>query len=181
MERRIAKVNISSAGGTAAKGAKTCKVTLPTSWLNALGVSTERREVELAFDGNQIIFSRRLTTKEFAVQKMAKKHDVRLLRFFDGDKLCTTIYADFTEETLSVSNHIGDPVKTAFGNKVLPTWEDFQAFLEDRCIPRQRSGLQEYMDAIGVPEYDPFAIIMKTSGRMAEDNQWIEVVLEATI
>ena len=47
--------------------------------------------------------------------------------------------------------------------------------VEDRCIPRQRAGLREYMDAIGVIEYDPFEIIMKTAGRMAEDNQWIEI------
>ena len=32
MEKRTAKVNISAAGGTAAKGSRTCKVTLPTTW-----------------------------------------------------------------------------------------------------------------------------------------------------
>jgi len=103
------------------------------------------------------------------------KHDVRVLRFFDGNRLCTTIYADFTDEKVIAENHISDPVKTAFGNNFSPTWEDFQFFLQERCIPRQRSGLRAYLEAIGVGEYDPIEIISKTAGRMAEDNQWLEM------
>ena len=175
MERRIAKVNISSAGGTASKGAKTCKVTLPTTWLDAMGVSEAQRELELSFDGRQITLSRRLTGMEFAAQKRALGHDVRVLRFFDGDNLCTTIYADFTDEMVTEENDSRDPVNTAFGNNLLPTWADFMAFLEERCIPRQRAGLREYLEIIGVEEYNPIAIIQKTAGRMAEDNQWLSV------
>ena len=64
-------------------------------------------------------------------------------------------------------------VKTAFGNNQLPTWEDFQRFLEERCIPRRRAGLREYLEALGLEEYDPLAIIEKIGGRMAEDQQWL--------
>ena len=175
MERRVAKVSISSAGGTAAKGAKTYKIALPTSWMDALGVNAESREFVLAFDGKSIILSRRLAGQDFAAQKLEVGHSVRLFRFFDGDNLCTVIHADFTDETLSVENYIYDPVKTAFGNNELPAWGDFQAFLEDRCIPRGRAGLREYLEAIGVAEYDPLEIIKKTGGRMAEDRQWLEI------
>lgn len=175
MERRIAKVNISSAGGTAARGARTCKVTLPTSWMDIMGVDAVTREMELSFDGKQVIISHRYDGEEFSAQKMEQGHDVRLFRFFDGDKLCTSIHADFTDETLSVQNSINDPVKTAFGNNAKPAWVDFMAFLEDRCIPRGRAGLREYLDIIGVGEYDPLEIIGKTAGRMAEDGQWLEV------
>lgn len=175
MEKRVAKVNISSAGGTAAKGAKTCKITLPTSWLEKLGVSEDQRELELSFDGERISITRHLCGKEFITQKSALGHDVRILRFFDGDKLCSTIYADFTDEALTVETHIADPVKTAFGNNMLPTWADLQTFLEERCVPHQRAGLREYLEAIGLDEYNPLAIILKTGGRMAEDEQWIEM------
>lgn len=175
MEKRIAKINISFAGGTAAKGAKTYKVTMPTSWMNELGIGEERRDVEISFDGKQIVISRHLTGKEFAAQKIAAGHDVRLLRFYDGDKLCTVIHADFTDETLTTENHVDDPVKTAFGNNALPTWAALQAFLEERCVPRQRAGLREYLETIGVSEYDPLEIIQKTAGRIAEDHQWLEM------
>ena len=62
MEKRTVKVNISVARRTAAKGSRTCKVTLPTTWLEAMGVSESCREVELSFDGVRITLSRPGTT-----------------------------------------------------------------------------------------------------------------------
>ncbi|MCC8098658.1 MAG: hypothetical protein LIO78_01140 [Clostridiales bacterium] len=107
-------------------------------------------------------------------------HDVRVLKFFDKAPnqqpyLCTMIYADFTTKELSIENYTDNFVKKAFGNKQNPTWEDFQQFLEDRCVPSHRAGIREYLETIGVFEYDPLAIIEKTSGRMAEDQQWLTV------
>lgn len=169
MEKRTAKVNISAAGGTAAKGSRTCKVTLPTTWLEAMGISESQRELELSFDGEQIILSHPGATS-------VPEHDIRTFHFYDGQRLCTTIRADFTAKTVSAENHAVDPVKTAFGNNPRPSWTDFQAFLEERCVPRQRAGLREYLEAIGVEEYDPLQIIQKTKGRMAEDQQWLEVL-----
>ena len=175
MEKRKAKVNISAAGGTAGKGAKTCKVTLPTAWVDMLGISGENREIELSFDGIKITLSRFLSGAEFAAQKRALGHEVRLLRFYEADKLCTAIYADFTDETLIAENYIDDPVKTAFGNNTLPDWADLQAFLQERCIPKERAGLREYLETLSLVEYDPLEIIQKTGGRMAEDKQWLEM------
>ena len=175
MKKRIAKVNISSAGGTASKGAKTYKVTLPNLWMASMGIGDGRQNLELIFDGKQITLSCCLTGGEFAARQLASGHDVRLFKFFDGNELCTTIHADFTDEELCAENHISDPAKTAFGNNALPTWEDFLAFLEERCIPRQRAGLREYLEVIGIGEYDPIEIIKKTAGRMAEDGQWLEM------
>jgi len=107
--------------------------------------------------------------------KSEQKQDIRRFQYFDEDKLCTTIHADFANKTLIAENHVDDPVVTAFGRNVQPTWEDFKAFLEERCIPRERAGLREYLEVIGVGEYDPLEIILKTNGRMAEDKQWLKV------
>lgn len=175
MERRKAKVNISSAGGTASRGSKTCKVTLPTAWAETLGVTKEHRDLELAFDGTKITLSRYLNGSEFAKRQLAQGHEVRVLRFYDGDVLCSTIYADFTERTVVAENQAVPTIKTAFGNNLLPDWKDFHRFLAERCIPRQRAGLREYLDALGLDEYDPLAIIEKTRGRMAEDHQWLTI------
>lgn len=175
MEKRLAKINISAAGGTAAKGSKTCKVTLPTAWVEAMGLNSEQREVELSFNGNQIFLTRRPSAQEFAEQNQALGHKVCRLRFYDGGKLCTTIYADFTGKSLAIENHVNDPVKTAFGNNPLPRWKNFESFLQERCVPKERAGLREYLEALGLDEYDPLQIIQKTRGRMAEDDQWIEM------
>ena len=171
----MCKVNMSAAGGTAGAGAKTCKITLPTSWLAELGVTAENRQMELAFDGEKIVARPLGSTEEFVEKKRAMGHRLYKLYFFDANKLCTTIYADETDHSLRVENHTEHLVKTAFGKNERPTWEDYIGFLEERCIPRGRSGLREYLETIGVSEYDPMEIILKTGGRMAEDEQWLKV------
>ena len=40
----------------------------------------------------------------------------------------------------------------------------------------ERAGIREYLEALGLVEYDPLEIIKRTQGRMAEDDQWIEVL-----
>ena len=104
------------------------------------------------------------------------KHDVKQIIFYDKDKPCTRIYADFTLQTITAENLTDNIIKTAFGVKLKPTWDDFLDFLEERCVPRQRDGLREYLDVLGIDEYDPFQIIQKTKGRMAEDQQWLEIM-----
>ena len=175
VDKRIGNIIIQTPGGTAAKGSSTYKVSLPSSWIKELGIDAEDRQVELSFDGKTITISKRLTLSEFISQKSKAGH--RLLQFFyyDGDILYSLIAADYTDQTLCAENYVSDMIKTAFGNNEVPTWDDFQNFLEERCIPRVRAGLREYLEAIGLDEYDPLEIIKKTSGRMAEDNQWIEI------
>ena len=119
--------------------------------------------------------TRNKTVNEFVKQKLEKRHDVRLLYLYNGNELCTTIYADFTDKTLISFNHTTDPVLSAFGNNTLPTWFNFEAFLEERCLPRQRDRLREYLEVLGLNDYDPIEIIKITAGRMAEDNQWVQI------
>ena len=175
MERRMATVNFSLAGGTAGKGARTCKITLPGSWLAALGVEESHRQMELSFDGTQISLVPYLPFARFSQAKQALGHELRRFRFYDGARLCSTIVADFTDRTLRVQNEAVSLEKTAFGKNLTPDWADLERFWEERCIPRGRAGLREYLEAIGVADYDPLAIIQKTQGRMAEDQQWLEV------
>lgn len=175
MEHRIAKVNFSAAGGTAVAGAKTSKITLPSSWLAKLGIDEANRQIELIFDGEVIKMVPHLDYEGFAAAKKAQGHELYYLRFYDSQRLCSTIIADYTDQTIRVHNEEVELIKTAFGKKEFPLWEDFEHFLEARCIPRERAGLREYLEAIGVLEYDPIEIIKKTQGRMAEDQQWLEV------
>lgn len=170
---RIAKVNFSRAGGTAGKDAQTCKVSLPISWLRELGINEEVRDMVLSFDRNCICIAPKCSGEQFAAQKKALGHTVKRISYYDQTQLCSTIYADFTDQTLVAENHVEDFVKTAFGNYQTPDWSDFMTFLSSRCIPSRRAGLREYLEAIGVGEYDPLEIIQKTQGRMAEDRQWL--------
>lgn len=173
MEKRNAKIIRSSAGGTAGKNALSCKISLPTAWVRQLGLDKNEREAELCFDGQTISIRKKQTSAAFADEKKQLGHCLKKYSFYDKDKLCTVIYADSTDRTVFAENFTENIIKTAFGKNKFPTWEDFCGFIEERCVPRGRSGLREYLEAIGVDEYDPFEIIAKTKGRMSEDSQWI--------
>ena len=114
-------------------------------------------------------------TESFITEKKQCGHDVKLLKFYDSDTLCTVIAADFTDKTLVCKNYVSNFVKTAFGNNHTPDWNDFDYFLRERCIPETRDGLNIYLEQIGVSEFDPFEIILVTKGRMAKNKQHLEV------
>lgn len=175
MEKRIGKLIVQAPGGTAAKNSSTYKVALPSSWIREMGLTEDERQIELCFDGTAISISKRRSIQDFIEDRTARDHDLVILRYYDGELLCSRIAADYSEQTLSIENYTSDVIRTAFGNNMTPTWDDLQAFLEERCIPRSRARLREYLEAIGVDRYEPLEIIKKTQGRMAEDDQWIQI------
>jgi len=46
-------------------------------------------------------------------------------------------------------------------------------FLESRCMDRNRDCLDEYLDWLGLDEYNPYKIVKKTHGVMWEDFFWL--------
>lgn len=173
METRNAKLIVNKPGGTASKKSKTYRVTLPNAWIEQLGLSENSRDIELNFDGDKITINKALGMNSFI--KSRRSHKLLRLDYYNFDNPCTTIIADYTDKIIKIKNHTNDIVLTAFGVKVNPDWQDYSEFLEDRCIPKTRAGLREYLDTIGVDEYNPLDIIRKTEGRMAEDHQWLKV------
>ncbi len=164
MEQRKAKLIIGKSGGTAAGKANNYKVSLPTKWVEDMGINSSDRELDIIYDGNEI-----------RIRKRASDNFSTVLSYYDENTLCSSIYADFEKKTIKVTNHINNLIKTAFGANCDPTWEDFEYFLKERCISRERDGLGFYLEALGLTEYNPMDIILRTNGRMAEDNQWILV------
>lgn len=148
-------------------------MTLPNTWIEELGLNENCRDVELNFDGDKITINKALDINRFI--KSRRSHKLLRLDYYNFNNLCTTIIADYTDKIIKIKNHTDDIVLTAFGVKANPDWRDYLEFLEDRCIPKTRARLREYLDTIGVDEYNPLDIIRKTKGRMAEDHQWIKV------
>lgn len=58
MERKIAKIIFNKSGGTASKNGITNRITLPTSWVNALGITQEERNVEMILEEDMIIIKK---------------------------------------------------------------------------------------------------------------------------
>ena len=175
METRTANLIIGTSGGTAGGNATNYKLALPSTWIKEMGMTPEQRQVELRFDGASIVITRKLSFAEFLEASRHAGHKVLLLSCYSGDTLCARIAADETGETLHVENLATDYLKLPFGNNPNPSWADYQHFLENRCIPKTRAGLQEYLETIGLDSYEPLEIIRKTQGRMVEDDLWLTV------
>ena len=140
-----------------------------------MGISPDSRQVELSFDGTTITIARKQSLHESLEANRHAGHKLYLLCCYSGDTLCAKIAADETAQQVCLENLVTDYLKFPFGNNQFPSWEDYLHFLEDRCIPRSRVGLREYLEAIGVDSYAPLEIIQKTQGRMAEDDLWLTV------
>ncbi len=103
-------------------------------------------------------------------------HDYMIrMDYMNGDECCSQLLVSFEKRRVVVENRTDVPFHRAFGMKARPTWEDFEEFLEERCMPRTRDRLRLVLEDIGVDSYDPMAIIEKTQGRMAEDGQWLKI------
>lgn len=110
-------------------------------------------------------------------QEFSDDPDIMLrLNYMNRNELCTTIDVDFKHEKIKIKNYTDKIPLRAFGVVENPTWEDFQWFLKDRCFPETRAHLKWVLSDVGVSFYDPLMIIEKTKGKMAEDQQWIEVI-----
>ena len=48
--------------------------------------------------------------------------------------------------------------------------------MKERCLPASRAGLKGILREMDVSFYDPLLIIEKTNGRMAGDNQWVQMI-----
>lgn len=95
------------------------------------------------------------------------------LDFMFRQKVCTEIYVDFIGKRIRIINRTDDIMKCAFGKNEKPTWQDFEEFLEDRCMPRSRAYSKTILRRIGLDNYDALQLIELTKGRTAEDNQYI--------
>ena len=92
-----------------------------------------------------------------------------------GDDILTSILVDFLHEQIDIFNYSSHPMKRAFGVKKRPSWNDFVSFLEDRCVPRSRDHMKLILHDYKLDSYDPFAIVERTGGRMAEDERYIKI------
>lgn len=175
MDVRKRKIISSRAGGSSSKNSKTYKISLPTSWVSKLGVSEDKKEVMLYFSDDEIIIKPNLSLDEFIKKAKSKHHNLLQLDYYDRDTLCTVIVANYTAKEVKFVNLTDNAIKRAFGILDYVTWEKYENFLEERCVPKNRANIKDYLKGIGLLEYNPLEIIMKTQGIMAEDEQWIEV------
>lgn len=111
------------------------------------------------------------------VQKMEIPPKVYPLRlwYMHEQTVCTMIDVDELNQKVKIKNYAENIMFRAFGRIENPDFDMYQQFLESRCFPRTRDKMKLILKDLDLPFYDPFMIIEKTEGRMAEDDFWIRI------
>lgn len=91
------------------------------------------------------------------------------------EDVCTLIDVDEREQILKIKNFTKNKQFMAFGANENPSFQDYKEFLKSRCFPENRDKIKLILKDLNLPFYDPFMIIERTQGRMAEDDFWIKV------
>ena len=97
------------------------------------------------------------------------------LRYMYKDMLCTVIDVDDINQKIRIKNYVDNIMFRAFGKINEPDYEMYEEFLESRCFPRTRDKIKLMLRDMNLPFYDPFLIVERTNGRMAEDDFWIDI------
>lgn len=104
----------------------------------------------------------------------AAEESKRVYVYMDREKLATIIEACAVTQKVYIINFTDDMLSRAFGVNEKPDWDDFEEFMESRCMPRTRYGIREELSYMGIEIYDPFQIVEKTKGRVHGDGQSLE-------
>jgi putative transcriptional regulator len=111
------------------------------------------------------------------VEKMAipeRRYPIRMWYMYKNQK-CTLIEIDESTQNIFIKNYTNNIQFRAFGVNETPDYKDYLLFLESRCFPASRDKMKLILKDLDLPFYDPFMIIKKTKGKMAEDDFWIEI------
>ena len=103
-----------------------------------------------------------------------KEYSLRMFYMYE-DKICTLIDVDLKNQKIKIKNYVDNIMFRVFGVNENPSFNDYKEFLKSRCFPETRDKLKLILRDLDLPFYDPFLIIEKTQGKMAEDNFWIKL------
>lgn len=112
--------------------------------------------------------------EKFKIPPFNPSFTVRL-KYYENNTLCTLIDVNEIDRIINIKNYTQDIHKCAFGTNINPNYDDYIEFLKSRCFPEERDKLKLMLRELDLPFYDPFMIVEKTQGRMAEDNFWIKI------
>lgn len=97
------------------------------------------------------------------------------LWYMQGETVCTLIDVDEAGKQIEIKNYTPNFLFRAFGKEEHPDFTMYEEFLRSRCFPESRDKMKLLLREMNLPFYDPFMIIEKTEGRMAEDEFWIRI------
>lgn len=146
--------------------------------INCSKSTIERWEVSTEpISGPVVLAVKMLDAYPEYVDKIKVPHKTMPLRlwYMYKEKVCTIIDVNELTKEIRITNYTDNAMFKAFGIIENPDYGMYLEFLKSRCFPETRDKLKLVLRDMNLPFYDPFMIIEKTEGRMAEDDFWIKI------
>ena len=149
----------------------------------ALFVNTSKRTIERWESSNEKINGPIVPLLNFIRNNLDYIEKIKIpekelplrLYYMNKQNICTIIDVDVMKQKIKIKNYTNNLIYRAFGRNENPTFKDYEDFLKSRCFPETRDKLKLVIEDLNLPFYDPFLIIEKTEGRMADDDFWIKI------
>lgn len=97
------------------------------------------------------------------------------LWYMHNQTVCTLIDVNEMKREIRIKNYTDNIMFRAFGTVEEPDFDMYTKFLKSRCFPESRDKMKLILKDLELPFYDPFMIIERTEGRMAEDDFWVRI------
>lgn len=93
-------------------------------------------------------------------------------------KILTSVTVNNITKKVKIQNYTDDITDRAFGIKTKVDYDDVICFFEHRCIPKERSDIQDILELMNLTKYDPYVICKFNKGTSAQDSNWIDFIKE---
>jgi len=97
--------------------------------------------------------------------------------WLEKDRLLSHIEVDRSTREVQVTDYIDDPLMQFLGKRP-HTIEEVNYMMERRCFERTRRDRDVLLELLGLTQYCPLDICMKTHGRMWNDYFWMRFSFE---
>ena len=100
---------------------------------------------------------------------------IQHMQYMYRDELYADIWFNYYLGYIKVKTYTDDWLHLPFGRKTDDevTLADLDFMLEERCFERGRKDAKQLLDSMGIPCYDPLAIVHVTNGYLINDWEWI--------
>ena len=97
--------------------------------------------------------------------------------FMWKDRVCSHIIAYANRDVVDCIDYTEDVIQQAFGKRP-HTKEYLLAFFEERCFERGRIDKEILLRKMGLTDYNPYEIVLRTQGRLLCDASWVRFTEE---
>lgn len=100
---------------------------------------------------------------------------IQHIQYMYCDKIMADIWFSYARNYIKVQTYSEDFLHSPFGRKEdnMMTLTDLDVMLEGRCFERVRGDCEQILKEMGIPCYDPLAIVHQTHGYLANSYEWI--------